>query len=636
MKNKILIIIASISLLFTWGCKDDFADINTDPSVVNDPDIRYLFTQALKDFDPYNYHYWFYQGSQYYFDWAQVSSTTDINMNIMGAVGSVPLYNVMLTTEEIKHLVDVEFAPEESARYQHIKAMCNPLVVYLGLMATDMDGSIAYTEAMKGRYTNPALLTPKYDTQKELFDTWLSELDASIKILTNPVMHDGKEVQQVSLQGQDVVYKGDASKWAKYANSLKLRIAVRLLHQDREKAFKIAQEVVNSPAGILSSVEDDFVYNLGSEQYHFHDAVDRLGYANKSLIDFMVSNKDPRVRLHFRKNSFNSKVIQAFFDTRFEQDSNPDFKGRKADIPPYIREYVETEKNAEGKEVFKGWKAPGEPWVRYYGRPVLITANLEAEYLDYFDSDRFKIKLNGVERSYSPFSSYNEENIRGQIDFTYPDAPGAPVVQDKDDNPWYGVLFTTAEVNLYLAEFSLLGATLPKSAEQYFNDAIRASVTITDKVAGLNRIPYYHEVFDVEFEKSIKLVDGEIDTLLEHEAYQLTGDLNTKLEKVYLQQYIHFINIPNELFVTVRRSGVPKKDSKYLAREVFLKNEAYPIPRRFIKNAVETSDLLYDIKMHAYKEQGFSVGNFDPAILNAERVWYDKGAPNYGEGPNYK
>ena len=40
--------------------------------------------------------------------------------------------------------------------------------------------------------------------------------------------------------------------------------------------------------------------------------------------------------------------------------------------------------------------------------------------------------------------------------------------------------------------------------------------------------------------------------------------------------------------------------------------------------------------MAAYARQGFSVGtNNDPVKLNTERVWQDKGAPNFGAGPNF-
>lgn len=635
MKYKILFAVAVFATILMPGCKDEFADLNTDPSVVSKPDIRFLFTKALSDFDPYNYGTWFYNVSQYIFPWVQASSSTDVNLNVMKEYDGNRMYSVMQSTEEIKNIVDVQYAPEDGAKYQHIKAMCDPLVIYLGLFATDMGGSMPYTEAYKGRFTNPPLLTPKYDTQEELFNTWLKELDNSINLLSNPVTMNGQEVQQVSLGSQDIIYKGDAKKWAKFANSLKLKIAVRLLHVDKARALKIAEEVTSSPAGILSSVDDDFVYNLGSQQYHFGDDI-WMGRASKQLIDFLVSNRDPRVRFFFEKNSFNSRVVQAFFDARYEQDNNPDFSEtvRKTQLPSYIKELVESEVDSNGREIFKGWKAPGEPWVRYFGAPTKINANLDPQYYDYFDSNRFKITLNGVEKSYSPVSYYNEENVRGQIDYTYPDAPGAPVVQDKEDCPWYAVFFSTAEVNLYLAELRLLGANLPNTAEHYFREAIVNSVAVTDKVAGLNRIPYYHEIYDTEFEKSIKLQDGEIEALLEQEAYQLTGDAATKLEKVYIQQYIHFLSSPNDLIVTVRRSGIPKKDSKYIAWATLI-DESYPIPRRWAINDIETSDLMYDIKIDAFKAQGFTIGTREPGVLNTERVWYDKNAPDFGSGPNF-
>ena len=77
----------------------------------------------------------------------------------------------------------------------------------------------------------------------------------------------------------------------KFANSLRLKIAVRLLHADKEKAFSIAQDVMNSSAGILSGLNDDFVYSAGSKFYHFNDQVS-LGQITKHLTEFMIENRD--------------------------------------------------------------------------------------------------------------------------------------------------------------------------------------------------------------------------------------------------------------------------------------------------------------------------------------------------------
>ena len=335
----------------------------------------------------------------------------------------------------------------------------------------------------------------------------------------------------------------------------------------------------------------------------------------------MISSRDPRVRFFYQKNDFNSKVVQAFFDTNKE-------------LPSYIAANVESEV-VNGKKVFKAWKGAGEPWVRYYGIPVEVMASQKGEYKDYFDSNLWKISMGGKEKTYTPYAYFNREMVQGMKDYTFPDAPNVSVTQDIVDQPWYGMFYSSAEVNLYLAELKLIGADLPGTAADYFRNGVELSVRAYDKLANLNKIPYYHSVYDAN-EKSIKLVDGEVETLLANPAYQLTGNKAADLEKVYIQQYIHFVMIPNDQFVSVRRSGVPMVNSTILPYVRFSPTVDYVIPRRFEISAVEKSDLMYDIKMAAYARQGFSVGtNNDPVKLNTERVWQDKGAPNFGAGPNF-
>ncbi|MDD4404507.1 MAG: SusD/RagB family nutrient-binding outer membrane lipoprotein [Parabacteroides sp.] len=634
LKSIIATAVIGTTLFTSTGCKDDFADANTDPSIINKGDIRYLFTEGLLNFEPQGYLAWYYNAA-YTTKWVQSYASTGSNgdqFNIMGATGGQgsQTNNVLKSAREVSFLLD-NMAPEEAAKYQYIKHMFSPILVYLGMFDTDMYGDMPYTEAVMARYTNPMLLTPKYDTTEELYDIWLTELNTAIEVLSNPVKVGNLTITQTALGSQDFVYKGDPAKWAKFANSLKLKIAVRLLHSNKEKALAIAKEAASNPAGLMSSLDDDFIYNKGAKEYHFGDDLN-VGAPSKQLVDLLITSRDPRVRFFYQKNDFNSKVVQAFFDAG------------KA-LPPYIAANVISEEVA-GKKVFKAWAGAGEPWVRYYGIPVQVQAAQEAEYMDYFDSNRWKISIDDKEKTYTPYAYFNREMVQGQKDYTFPDAPNVSVTQDIIDQPWYGMFYSTAEVNLYLAELKLVGADLPKSAADYFKTGVELSVKAYDKLADLNKIPYYHSVYvdygknnDVEDprnEKSIKLVDGELETLLAKEAYQLTGSKASDLEKVYIQQYIHFTMSPNDQFVSVRRSGVPMKGSKILPWVEFSTTTNYIMPRRFEINAVEKSDLMYDIKIAAFARQGFSVGtNNDPVLLNSERVWQDKGAPNFGAGPNF-
>lgn len=612
--NKYLLGGCLAGALFLGSCTaDDLADYNTDPSVITKPDMRFLFTQGLAKFLPSDYWDWWYDFSAMS-QYGQVTGGSNKNtMNMPdlssgnGSVGST-----LTILREMDYQLSI-MPEEEAAKYAQIRAMMQSLVVYMGIQDTDFYGSAPYSEAYRARYGGT--LTPKYDTQKELFTQFYNELKEATDILVN-----GKDgVPQTSLGNQDFVYKGNAAKWAKFANSLKLKLALRLMHVDKTWATQIAQEAASHAAGFMTDRADNFVYNQGSEWYYSKEDP-QPGYGNINLIQFLVDNKDPRVRFFFQKNDFNSEVVQAYFDAGQE-------------LPSYVADKVNFTEVA-GKKIFESWKAPGEPWVRYVGLPIQINANAEEKWAQYYDPQQtwLKVTLNGAEKSYTAASYLNMEMYEGNRDYTYPTKPGGTTVQDKEDKPFYGLYMSAGEINLYLAELCQLGI-ISGSASNYFTAGIRASVEEWNEIAMLNQIPYTVEKYDTN-EALIGLQEGEVDALLQQPAYQLTGGADD-LEKIYLQMHFAFILEPWEMYVTMRRSGVPMKGSAYLPYESFpLDGDAYAIPRRATMTSPAKSDQMYDNIMAAYTEQGFSIGN-EASKLESERVWYDQGAPAWGAGPNY-
>ena len=192
---------------------------------------------------------------------------------------------------------------------------------------------------------------------------------------------------------------------------------------------------------------------------------------------------------------------------------------------------------------------------------------------------------------------------------------------------------------MLLAEFKLLGANLPETAQSYLTEGARLSAFMYDKAAELNKIPYYNRVSASDkMDKTIKITSVMVDDMLSNDVFKLTGSVKEQLEKVYIQQYIHYIMNPIDQYVNVRRSGVPMKNSSVLPWLEFDKKLDYAerIPRRFKVSEPAPTDKLYDITLKALQDQGYSYGsnNSDPTILNKERVWYDKAAPQFGAGPN--
>ena len=616
MKNTYKIAFALI-LLMGWGCdKEKFAELNSDPSTISTPDLRFSVATAIDQMYSDDYLVWFYNNFQYIYPWSQVTAKGAGNSSDfvdMGPSSSFNLYSRLFPqTLDVRSRID-KMPEAEKKSYQAMRAMTYATQILPAIHNADNNGSLVYTEAGLAPYTNPPLLTPVLDNQKTLYTTWLKELDNAIAVFATAK-------DQVSIGTQDVIYGGDYTKWAKFCNLLKLKIAARLINQDRAWALKIAGEVGTSSVGYMDALGDDFVYTKGVKYYGTGNGISS-GYASKNLIDFMVGNRDPRLRFVFEKNAFNAEVVQAFLDA-----------GKS--LPPYVEQYV----NVDANKKFTGWKSPGEPWVRYCGVPLSPDAKQNPANNIYFNqSELNKLTVGSIQKTYASTSLFSEKMVRTTYDFTYPTKPGGRVIELKDNDPGLNVILgTSAETNLFLAEFKQLGATLPKAAQEYLNKGVELSVNRMDALAKNNQMPYYNSdpVYtnaDEAAAAATKLRSNEVSDLLAKPICNLATD---GLEKIYIQQYINYMNTPSDVWTTVRRSGIPKQGSAYLPWEKFTSGGVeMTIPRRFVIGTPGKDDVNYTNKMAAITEQGITPATLDAIKLNTERFWFDKLNPQYGVGP---
>ena len=630
LKYTLAALALGATVVSTTSCREDFTDINKNPNQIVTADASMLFTKGIIDFEPSGYLMWYYNAPMMQL-WSQLGTPTGgytpnfAKTTAYGDQGSQYI-KVLKYVREMNAMI--ENAGEDGAKYKGYAAALDVLTAYLGILDTDLIGSVPFTEACMANYGGT--LTPAYDSQESLYQLWEQQINAAISVFSNPT---GLEMKAA----QDIAFNGDWNKWARFANSLKLRLAARYVNINKSKALSLAQEVASASCGYIDSMDQAMLFNKATATsdnnqdiiYHWSNGFLDGQAASINVMNFMVKNLDPRVRFAYRKNSYNSKVVQAFWD-----------KGQE--IPHYIQENIEFTVEG-GKKVFKAWKGAGEPWVRYYGIPVEMNAsNNAAQYGDWFDSPRFRVsdKDGNNLTSYTPYSMFQQQMIIGRnYNFRLPKAPGEPATQVTDPRTWYGLYLGGAEANLYLAEFKLLGASLPKSAQEYLNKGVTLSVQEYDKLANLNKIAYYGKTYDYDpFEVSIELKDGEIETLLAQDICKLTGDAALDLEKVYLQQIVNFTLIPNEQFVTARRTGLPSFNSTLLPRLNYVEVPVTNIPRRYDTGNPSKTDLMYQIYTDAYAAQGYTIttaGSNETAPLNAERTWADKNNPQWGAGFNF-
>ncbi len=623
MKKTIYLLLAG-ALLGASCSREEMAAINRNPSVVEKPELQYLFTDALIGLQRGSYTDWFYDNTKYIMPWCQVLvgsplTPNSANFNQPGATDdrfSVLYDQVGGPLARIRHLIDEEYNDYERPQYQYLRAMTYFVQIYYGIRVTDVMGSLPYKEAWQAFYTTPPLFTPVYDTQSELFTEWDAQLKNSIEVLSNPVMNGERQVDQILPDNhQDLIYGGDTERWIKLGNTLRLKLAVRLMDTDPGTALSIAEEVV-SDGRLMSSIDDDFYWYGGEQNYNFEDAV-YYGSGSRGLIDFMRRNKDPRLRFTFVKNDFNSMVVQKFLN-----------EGKS--LPDYIANNCQIEE-VNGRPTFTGWTGDGEPWVRYYGAPVTVYGEIpQEEEAAYFRSTNFQITIGGSLRTYYPTSAFSTHIVQPNQTFTYPDTTDVSSQYLPNGNhPFRVALVTAAETQFYLAELTLRGMNGGGAAADYFSEGIRLSVASMNRGARDLNIPYYYEPYDKRYGKAIALQSGETEALLQQPDYMLTGDRATDLEKIYINLIIDHLLTPTDLYVTARRSGIPSSSSSLWQREPFSSGNL-AIPRRFPVNEPSQANINYKNTVAAYAAQGFTMNSNVPEVLNQERIWYDKNGPDWG------
>jgi len=111
-------------------------------------------------------------------------------------------------------------------------------------------------------YTKYGIINPDhsidFDSQQAAYYAFFKDLDEAIKALTTYVESGGKQRFTVF----DMVYKGDYRKWIRFANTLRLRLAIRISGIDLPKAKIEGEAALQHPFGLLTNADENFNVNI--------------------------------------------------------------------------------------------------------------------------------------------------------------------------------------------------------------------------------------------------------------------------------------------------------------------------------------------------------------------------------------
>ena len=237
------------AVLLIGSCTSRFEDINTNPNypLPGSNDAKYLLAYALnRSVLPSNA----YQNvqtmnadefAQFYANSLQSGTALAAsNYKINDQYISTFWDNYYLYFASLNTIIrDFSSRPE----YTNIVQMARIWKCWMYQRLTDAYGDVPYFNAANGTGENPA-----YDDQKDIYyDMFIVLADAVTKF----------DNAQTSPGVQDLVYGGDNAKWIKFANSLRLRMAIRISSVDAAKAKTEAEAAI---AGGVINLETESAY----------------------------------------------------------------------------------------------------------------------------------------------------------------------------------------------------------------------------------------------------------------------------------------------------------------------------------------------------------------------------------------
>lgn len=273
--------LVSLSLLAGSCSKiDEFGDINSNPGLTTEPITSAVLTNVLAGIPGTAANT---RGGLY----AQYFSETQYTETSLYAEPKIDFDGTYAgPLNDLQNIIDYNTNPETAPKAVLNGSNANQIAVarilkaYYYWILTDQYGDIPYSEALKGEGVT------KFDSQQEIYNDLFKELDEAVDQFDNGLAVKG-----------DLMYGGDAEKWKKFANSLRLLMALRISKADAAKGATEAAAAV--AGGVFESNADNAMIDYPNDGTYnnvwWNTYNGRKDFAMSDIIDdFVTEYNDPR------------------------------------------------------------------------------------------------------------------------------------------------------------------------------------------------------------------------------------------------------------------------------------------------------------------------------------------------------
>ncbi|WP_423998343.1 SusD/RagB family nutrient-binding outer membrane lipoprotein [Maribacter sp. IgM3_T14_3] len=298
MRN-IYIVLASAGMLLS-SCTEDITDYNNDPKLPTAVPPETLVANAEKNLSD---RITTISGTNVFRLWAQHwSQATYVDESNYLVIGRDPSQaywttyynNVINDLNSAVELIEADEILEPTKKSNQL-AIIETIKVYTYQHLVDLNGNIPYSES-----ADINNLFPVYDDAETIYLDLISRISAAQAALAG-----GGE----SFGTNDIFYGGDVVKWRKLANSVKLRLGMRLADFNSTLASSTVSEAVN--AGVFTSNDDNTIiyyesspttninpiYNLFEVQNRREDYI-----AGETSVNMLTALNNPRLDNYFTDN----------------------------------------------------------------------------------------------------------------------------------------------------------------------------------------------------------------------------------------------------------------------------------------------------------------------------------------------
>ncbi len=301
MKPFYSIILSALVILGAMGgCTEDFQQIDKPKTTAADIDSKYLFTRSLVTGSGISVGVWQYQhqlrGSVYAQHFTNINSDfTTANFEPLPGNTIWEWYYARkyFAPLNLNHQVLKLARGEDNPIKTGVARIWN---VYLYQILTDQYGDIPYFNAFEKA-------KPAFDPQQEIYADMLSELDQAVEQI--------KDNRNKGYEGHgeaDVLYQGNLDQWIRFANTLTMRLALRVSNV-AEQELTIPHLERLDVGQTMQSVDDAarILPDPNGPTYHVKNPLSYVSQWNEirvsqTMMNFLKGYDDPRLEVYANPN----------------------------------------------------------------------------------------------------------------------------------------------------------------------------------------------------------------------------------------------------------------------------------------------------------------------------------------------